>query len=420
MQLKKVVRGTFFAAIAMLAVSIRGTAFADPTVTLSKWVEDIKISGDMRLRQEYFDRKTDAAVGNNANQTDRSRQRYRLRLNIDFKLPQKFSVKTTFASGTGEQTSTNQSFDNLSVQKSIWIDKAYVTYQPWSFLRLQGGRMDNPIWRQYSSDAVWDTDFNPEGFSQSVETLVGPIRVFANALQMVADEDSGTTGGPSDQQNDQWMLGEQIGVEFRLPLESRLKAAAANYYWKNENFGSFGSGPAAGAAGDVAPGALVGNRRLAGGGLANNFNVMEYTGELSAWMFAIPISLQGTYIVNKGARDDLGSSFATTRTDKLDTGYQVGGIIGKAREKNTWELAYFNKWVQADATVSDVTDSDFGDGGTNKKGDIFWIAYAPQDWMVIQLKHIHVDVLTRRLAPSVGNALGEEIRRTQFDVSWKF
>jgi hypothetical protein len=394
MQLKRAVRGTFLALVTAVTMGMaRGTVYADPTVTLSKWLENIKFGGDFRLREEYFDRNT-------TGQTDRNRLRYRLRLNTAFKINEKWVINGTLASGTGEQVSSNQSFDNLSSQKQIWVDKIYVTWAPFEMLKLQGGKMLNPLWRPYASDAVWDTDFNPEGFSQGIDTLVGPIRLFANALQMVGDEDSGANG-EANQQSDQWEFTEQVGFETRLPFESRLKAAWANHYWNNENQGTL---------------SLVavndGNRRSATGVLLNNFNVNELTGELSTWVFRTPVSLQGIVINNRGARDDL--------QPKLNKGYQAGGIVGKAAEKNTFEVAYFNKYLEQDSTIADVSDSDFGDGGTNRKGHIYWIAWAPYDWMLVQLKHFDVDVITKSQTPSVSNALGEDIRRTQFDVTWKF
>jgi hypothetical protein len=377
-------------------------AFADAELQFNKWVETVKIGGDLRLRHEIFDKKT-------SGQVDRTRERFRLRLNLDFGLVNKFAVKTTLASGTGEQVSTNQSFDGLSSQKSIYIDKAYLTWDPISNLKLQGGRMENPIWRQYSSDVVWDGDFNPEGFSESYSQLVGPVNVFVNALQMVVDEDSGnnstegqgtgSTNSQSAKNRDQWMFGNQIGVEFRLPLESRIKVAYANYDWVNERFGDFGAGVN-----------NEGNRRTVAsstGSLVNNFNVNEFTGVLSSWIFKLPVQIQGTYVKNNGVRD--------TFSPKEDTGWQVGTIIGKAGQKNKWEAAYFRKHVRTDATVADIADSDFGDGGTNREGSIYWVSYSPLDWMMLSAKYFQTQVINPSLAPGA-----DDINRFQLDTVVKF
>lgn len=386
----------------ILATNGVSKAFADPDVQFSKWLETVKIGGDMRLRHESFDKKT-------TGQVDRTRERFRLRLNMDFGFTGRFTVRTTLASGTGEQVSTNQSFDGLSSQKSLWIDKAYLVWNPIEALKLQGGRMENPIWRQYSSDVVWDGDFNPEGFSESYTQLVGPVNVFVNALQMVVDEDSGnnnaegTGTGTSNtfpnKQRDQWMIGNQIGVEFRLPMESRLRVAYANYDWINERYGDFGAGVN-----------NEGNRRTIAsstGSLVNNFNVNEFTGVLSGWIKKVPVQFQGTYIENTGARG--------TFNPKEDTGWQVGGIVGKAGTKHGWEAAYFRKHVRSDATVADVADSDFGDGGTNREGNIYWVAYSPQDWLTLSAKYFQTEVINVALAPG-----RDDINRFQFDTVFKF
>lgn len=375
-------------------------ADADTTVTLSKWLEDVKISGDLRLRHEVFDKRTPGQV-------DRTRQRYRLRINTDFKIPYKVNIKMTFASGTGEQVSTNQSFDNFSSQKDIWIDKAYVVWAPLDVFKFQGGKMENPFWRPYTSDVVWDTDFNPEGFSESYSQLLGPVNVFVTALQMVVDEDSGHNNGTAavGSQKDQWLLAEQIGTEFRLPLESRAKVAYAYYDWKNERYGTFGQTVQ-----------NEGNRRVgvSTGPLANNFNVHEVTAQLSSWVGKCPIKLQGTWIRNTGVLE----SFAL----KEDRGYQFGTIIGEAKNKNTVELGVFHKSVGTDATVADLSDSDFGDGGTNRVGNIFWVSYAPQEWMLFQLKYFDTEVKNVAItgdnrSPSTGR---DDIRRAQLDWTVRF
>lgn len=396
---KEALLAVFTMALVTLNVS---RASADTDLQFNKWVETVKINGDLRLRHEIFDKKTNG-------QTDRVRERFRLRLNMDFGLPNKFTVKTTLASGTGEQVSTNQSFDNLSSQKSLWIDKAYLVWAPIDMLKFQAGRMDNPIWRQYSSDVVWDGDFNPEGFSESYSQLVGPVSVFANALQMVVDEDSGNNTSEAigtnqfntfgNSQRDQWMIGNQIGVEFRLPMESRFKLAYANYDWINERFGDFGAGVN-----------NEGNRRSVAsstGSLVNNFTVNEFTGVLSSWIYKLPVQVQGTWIENSAARGVF--------NPKEDTGWQLGTIVGKAGAKNGWEVAYFRKHVRTDATVADVADSDFGDGGTNREGNIMWAAYSPLDWMIFSAKYFQTKVINTALAPGA-----DDINRFQFDTVVKF
>lgn len=390
--------------LAIVGLSGIGTkASADADVKFSTWLKEVRTSGDFRLRHEIFDKRTPGQV-------DRTRERFRWRHNMEFVLPNNLSLKTTLASGAGEQVSTNQSFDNLSGQKDIWIDRVYVVWTPLAGFYAQAGRMANPFWTQYSSDAVWDGDFNPEGFAQGYSRLIGPVNIFVNALQMIVDEDSGNNVGTaaSGQQADQWMMGEQIGVEFRLPLETRAKIAYANYDWKHERRGTFGQATVNEGNTDTTGGA-----RTAADALNNNFNVDEFSGQLSGWVFRIPLVLQGTYVKNRGAREDA----AYTPKDE-DTGWQAGGILGKAGTKGKWEGAYFRKHVRSDATVADIADSDFGDGGTNREGHIFWLAYSPVDFVTAQIKYFETKVINATAATSPGGP--DDIRRAQFDISFKY
>lgn len=377
------------AAAILTAFVLCGTVGPRPAtaadVKLSGALERVSLSGDFRVRDEHFENKSPGKL-------DRNRLRFRLRLATDFSFPHNLEAKFRFASGTGEQVSTNQSFDNLSAQKAFWIDRAYLQWSPLGFLRLAAGRMPNPFWTVYSSDVVWDDDVNPEGFSQSVEVLApANARVFVNALQMVVDEDADTN-------EDQWMFGEQVGADLFLPLDLRVRLAVAYYNWGNVSTGTFGQ-----------PAANEGNQRTGAspGRLLNEFGVGEATGEVSAWVGPLPVSLQGTFIKNDKAKDVL--------LPKEDTGYQVGARLGKAAAAMSGEVAYFYKWVQTDATVADVADSDFGNGGTNRHGQIVWAAFNPTEWLQLKAKYFSTKVINEALPPKAG-----DINRFQFDLSLKF
>ena len=76
MSLSRILRGTFFTAIAAaLITGMTASAFATE-LTFNKWVDEVKISGDYRVRYEYFNRPV-------ASETDRKRFRFRLRLKSD-------------------------------------------------------------------------------------------------------------------------------------------------------------------------------------------------------------------------------------------------------------------------------------------------------------------------------------------------
>lgn len=358
---------------------------------LAEHIQQVKLSGDIRLRN---DRSHKSGTGTN----HRNRNRFRLRFGADVILPEDLTATLRLGSGTGEQVSTNQSFDNLSSQKSLWIDLAVLKWAPQvsesGSVFLQAGRMPNPLWRVYSSDLIWDDDLNPEGLAQGVEWLLpqAGLTLFANALQMVADEDSNSG-------KNQWVFSEQAGLETRLPLETRLRLAAAYHFWSDVNRSSLGTT----AVND-------GNRRTANsasGILLNRFGVGEATARLSGWAGNVPLALQATLARNLIARGDL----SPTARD----GYQYGLIVGSAKAAGTWEAAAFQKYSQTDVTVADAADSDFGDGGTNQQGQIFWVAYAPTDWMQLKTKYSVVDAIDTQLVPN-----DKAVRRLQLDLSIKF
>lgn len=433
------------AALAGLA----GTAVAAPDlpeVKQSSHVDTMTIGGDLRIRNEYFDhRDAESATKffvSGARKQDRNRQRFRLRMKADYKLKNNVTVTAGLASGTGESVSTNQSFSNLGAQKAIWIDQAYVAWAPTYLgdsgtLKFQAGRMANPLWRLYTSDILWDGDFNPEGFSQSASYLVmDTVNVFANAMQMVGHEVSGTTRDP-------WTLTEQLGVEAPLPFGLRVIAAAAKHTWLNESeVGGFGENPST----------QLGNVRSAAtfysiaGLLRSEYDVVELSGQLSGWIplpvveMNLPFSIQTTFIKNMAAR---GPEFSGSTTGnwvkpdgktffaKSDQGIQVGAIIGKASAPNTFEVAYFYKRAQWDSTVAHVADSDFGDlGGLGRKGNIAWISYTPNGFVTATIKVFSTRLLEKvyvTTSPTSTPAADrgkltqpDRINRIQADLSIKF
>jgi hypothetical protein len=411
------VRVLAFLGLATLSLSAVPARATD--INLATWVNAVKVSGDFRLRQEQFHYRQ--------NVIDRSRQRYRLRVGLELPISDSLTVKTRFATGGAEQVSTNQTLGKLSTPETFAVDRAYLEWAPGSVYKMSGGRMAQPLWVQYSSDIIWDDDFNPEGVAENLNLpVLGPVKFFANGLQMVLNEDEKTN-------RDQFLFTEQVGAELQLPFELRLKVGYANHNWVNVSTVGYtpSATPISGGFGD---GALQdGNRRAGGaaaGNLINHFRVDEWTANLSGWLFRIPISLQGTYIRNNAAIE--------TFSPKYNTGFQHGIIVGKAAAKWSWEAAYFIKNVATDATVADVADSDFGNnGGTNRKGKIYWVALNPREQLQFKIKFFQTQVrnpnvplsymkggLTTLNGTATANPapLGaqKDINRLQIDMSVKF
>jgi hypothetical protein len=366
------------------AASLQATPFA-------KWVERITFGGDLRLRHESFQRDDP--------NTDRHRQRFRLRFGSELKIDE-LLVGIRLASGGGDQNSTNQSFDNFFSQKQLWIDRAYLQWRALPWLTLTGGRMPNPFFLIYTTDLVWDDDINPEGLAENLTfKFTDAIVLFVNAGQFVLDEDAGDN-------NDQWLFAEQAGVQVGVNKETKVTLAGAFYHFKNATEGNFGITTAGG---QQDGNTRVDPTRTAAGTytnptLVNNYRVVDITFELAAKVADLPVSLQGDYVKN----------LADTTTDK-EMGYQVGLRLGKASDPQSWEAAYFYKLVETDAVVADMTDSDFGNGGTNRKGHIVWIAYNPTKALQVKTKYFTTEVEDETLPPGK-----DDINRLQVDLVVKF
>jgi len=376
---------------------------ADAAFAGEKWVDTLKFNGDLRLRHEDFFNK-------GVNAVDRHRERFRMRFGATATI-QDWTAGMKFASGTGEQVSTNQTFGNSFSEKGLYIDQAYIQWKPQEYVRLTGGRMPNPIWRTYSSDVMWDNDLNPEGYAQQVELPAGDrLSVYGNFMQLPINEISGSNGDP-------WVFGNQLGASFKFDEDTRVKLGIADYMFINERKNVFLSTTAADSA--VIQEA---NTRVAGSAqLAAPFNIVDVTAELAFHVLSLPMALQGDYVKNVAQGNAL---INAANANGQNEGYQIGAIIGKAKNQGTWEFAYFRKYLEANATISDWADSDFGNGGTNRKGHIMWLAYAIRDYLTISGKYFITTKVNNQISSTApfgaaNNNFGD-INRFQLDVVLKF
>ncbi len=381
---------------------------------ISSALDRITFSGDIRLRHESFYQDSGAA--------DRHRQRFRLRLGADLKL-ETVTVGIRLASGTGEQTSTNQSFDNLFSQKPLWIDRAYVRWQPERarWLSLTGGRMPNPFFTVYSSDVFWDDDLNPEGVAEHMTFKAGDADLFVNLAQLVLDEDS--SGTPD---TDQWLYGQQVGVKVS-PTRTVQTTLAIAYYnavnVQNNNLGQTVCQSGNSRSQAACPTSTTQTADLTTGNvtttttqsrLINDYNVADVTAMVGFKVMALPVSVMADYVTNTA---DTVLSPGGVETE--NSGYQAGLILGKAGDPQTWEMAYFYKRLGTDATLADIADSDFGTGGTARKGHIVWAAYNPNKAVQLKAKYFMVGIDDEQITPP-SSSFPDHINRLQADVSVKF
>lgn len=245
---------------------------------LPEWLGNIKISGDMRLRAQddffgsgntqnaYLDylninREGGVLAAQNLNEAylnttkDRLRLRERFRLAIDAKITD--GLKTGFRLSTTNQfspVSSNQTLGNTGETFEVAIDRAFVQYdfldsRKNDWFSLYGGRIANP-W--VSTELVYSPDLSFEGFAGTFRWRMNQDNAVVKnyragdptarfGLQMgpqTPDTLFMTLGAfPIQEVNfstsDKWLFGGQLGADWLVHNDSRLKVAAAYYDYRN-------------------------------------------------------------------------------------------------------------------------------------------------------------------------------------------
>lgn len=309
-----------------------------------KWAQNISMSGDLRLRHESFWRDTDP---------DRHRERVRLRLGLKGSISEQLEAGVRLATGTNlDPVSTNQSAQDIFDKKDFFVDQAYLKFStkglgPWEMVPLTvwGGKFDNPF--TYTS-LVWDGDLTPEGIAASVTPTWGPVGLFATGGLFPIDEINADAEDPllfGSQAGLTWAVAKDASEEWLKNL--KVKTAIGYYDYKNleSTFDNSSSN--------------FGNTRHPGNAtLLYDFDEVDLLGELSTVVMGKPVALWADYVKNAAVA-------------KSDEGFQLGAKVGKADRPLAWEAGYFWQRLEADAVVGQFTDSDFGDGGTNRDGHVF-------------------------------------------------
>ncbi|MBI2870663.1 MAG: putative porin [Candidatus Omnitrophica bacterium] len=327
-----------------------------------EWSRNWRLKGELRLRDEYRDRTANA---------DFHRQRIRLRLGMEGRVTDELKVEARLATGSlTDPVSTNQTFDDTFSKKTFNLDLAYVEYAPSvavvESLRLKGGIFENPFWT--ASPLVWDEELGFAGASGQLEKDLGPVRAFLNAGAFPIDSDGFGTDNPS-------LWGGQAGLALK-PFESsdtpflnqlKVKGAFAYYDYKNS-----------------AKNALV-NTPSGNSAAVDDFNELNPSVEISSKVGALPVSAFGDWVHNASVESD-------------ENGYHVGLKLGKAKRPwdlvEGWEAGYFIQRLEPDAAFDGFVDSDFGGGGTNHKGNVFWVKLAVLENSTFGVKYFDTKEVT--------------------------
>ncbi|QXI25838.1 putative porin [Pseudomonas vanderleydeniana] len=402
--------------------------------TFPDWVSRITFDGDLRVRDEsrYFsggnsNNLVDYAKINSGSPYDVNRfsnTQFPPLLNSRedrenlFRLRARLGMKAVLAPewmagvriGTGSDNnpvSTTQTLGGGFAKKSIWLDQGYISWKPSDRLTVTGGRFANPF---YSTDMMYSPDLNFDGvaavFNQKLNSewgLFGTLGAFP--VEYTSDSETSNGVDKADSQN-KWLIGGQIGANWKINADNSLKGSAA-YYSFNDIEGKRSS-PCKPWEGQ--PGCDTDGTRLAfmqhGNsvfllrnitpnptnpnltpqpqylGLASEFNVLDLN---LAWDTQLPedfkLRSQANFIHNLAY--DKGEMLKRSEGQIVNNinsngEFESGGsalmmqfTLGNALElkkKGDWNLYAGYKYIQPDALPDGFNDSSFHLGGTNAKG----------------------------------------------------
>ena len=383
------------------------------------WLKGVKSAGDIRLRFESFDYfdKSDAAGA-----TDRSRNRFRIRLRWGLEKDFGDDWKAGFRLATGavtDQTSQNVTLGNPGYfqYKTFLVDRAYVNYAPSALkdigplkaVNFGGGKVENPFLR-YSTGIVWDTDVTPEGIYEKadfrfIDTEKTKLNLFTTFGQFFVNEDSAAD-------KDAELIGYQGALNLSTHMFGMDKptdfTAGASYYDYPNWFQTVTANSSGTSYLRTNTSALDDPR------------VLDIYPEIAFYAGNTPVTLWYDYAKNVGTIDPVRAAMNEAHAD--DDAWGLGFKIGKAKAKGSWELFYGYYEIAPNAVAAAFNDSDLGGPGgvgfTNRRGHKFGLSYQWTGSLTLGWTSFLVEPLYP--TPVSANSADESVVRSQFDASYKF
>ena len=347
-----------------------------------EWTKRISFSGDIRLRYErnrFGESNADFAQPANPTQfmntrNDQDYFKYRVRFGAEARVNEHMDAVIRLSTGnTSNPVSTNTNANDYMNKDNVLFDLAYLKWQPWKSLTLNGGRIPNP-W--FSSDLVWDGDLNFEGVALSVrkpisESWVPFLTAGAFPLQKYDFSEKG-----------KWLTAGQFGFERKSRKRISARVGASWYNFSNIT-GVLNDPLNPGATDWTAPQFQQKGNTLFNisadpaaykTALASEFREFNLTGTFDIGLWdPYHIVFLGDYVKNLGFdKSDVALRTGNPNQPKETAGYQIGISAGHPaiQEFGQWKAYLYYKRLEADAVVDAFTDSDFHLGGTNTRG---WI-----------------------------------------------
>jgi hypothetical protein len=337
-------------------------------LNLSSGTSEFRISGDVRVRYEY--RQGENLAGDNV---DRNRFRYRVRPLFSGKLGSQWFYGVRIENGGGSRSSNVTMGDDAGpwskTNDGLYIGQVYLGFTPTSEWTILAGRMPNPF---VTTSMVWDGDINPEGLAEQFKRTIGSATYFANFGQFIYDSANPQNALAGTQnRRDQWLLGWQGGVNFKLDEKNSFQIAPTLYTYVNQK-----SATAKNFGGTFSPSNATAINNLTVVDLPVEFNTVLPTGAPGRIFADVAYNLDGSDRARKYGRSDLNSE---------KWAWQAGFQYGKAKQKGEWDAKVLYQQTGLVALDPNLVDSDIFDSRTNIEGVVGGFNYQLSDAVVFNL-----------------------------------
>jgi len=268
----------------------------------------------------------------------------RLRINADYKL------SDDFYAGFGLRTQGDERNDNVLMGKSnamgaggsdfgIGIYRAFLGWHPVDGVELVAGAQKNPF---YTTDLVWDVDYNPVGFSQKVD-LNKTLGISGIDLSLVA----GQFILENNNENNLGTDGNRDAFLWQTQLVARVDLGAAKL--------------------TVAPGYLASNAGevdAATAGAAtnrydtNNVQVLLIPGDVTGEIAGLKAKFEWDFAYNFEGRDRSGLGTSSKGTDRL--AWLVGARLGENKKQGDFSVLANYRQTGQGALPQNLSDNEIG------------------------------------------------------------
>ena len=344
---------------------------------LPDWVQNLKVSGDFRLRDQYERRNLRTSPI-----FDRNRARIRARLSFEDQINDKVKVVVGIATDGGKSRSNNEtlggnstSFDAFG-KAGVVLNKGYAVYTPNDKVTLIGGKMDNPIWEPGTMPLLWKPDITPEGGAIQLEKKLNAyITPFTTNAAFIL-HDAAPTAALRTQP---YMFVSQGGIKGNLTEKAYYKAAAS--YYNVNNPSHFKLTTALGINTLDSTGTVLNYNYNAIVG-AVDFGLNDPFGEMLPSPLYIPqIGVFGEYVRNPDPSHN-------------NAGWQMGAYMGNSSINGfgTWRLQSYYRVLERDAWLDVLPDDDFYSGNTDTSGlrTQLDIGLAKNIWLMLAWYHTRI------------------------------